>query len=229
MNNQLGRLKTVCMLFILCCGKLYAQDSASACQVKMVNIMGSYAGECKNGFANGKGEAKGADRYMGLFKNGLPNGKGTYYYGDSLYYSGNFQDGLKEGKGEIHNLRSNTKDSLIAGFWSADEYRGKKYITYTFSNTAIFDQVNINPSSDGGNTIAISTSNNLILTNLIATDGNFLKQLNVFASPTKRTSTYEVDKFPARFEAIFSNGQACNIELYKQANWKIELLVYRLK
>jgi hypothetical protein len=126
MNYQLRRLKTVCMLFILCCGKLYAQDSASACQVKMVNIMGSYAGECKNSLANGKGEAKGADRYVGVFKNGLPNGKGTYYYGDNLYYSGNFQDGLKEGKGEIHNLGSNTKDSLIAGFWSADEYRGKK-------------------------------------------------------------------------------------------------------
>lgn len=227
MNYKLRLIKNLAAIVVLSCGKLYAQDSAKPCQVKMVNIMGSYSGDCKNGYANGKGEAKGADRYIGLFKNGLPNGKGTYYYGDSLYYTGNFQDGVKEGKGEIHDLRNGTADSLIKGYWSADEYRGKKYITYNFTNTSLFDQVTINPSSESGNTVTISTSSYLTL-NLISTDGNFIKLLNTFTSPTKRTTTYEIDKFPARLEAVFSGGQACNIELYKQANWKIELLVYRL-
>jgi hypothetical protein len=128
----------------------------------------------------------------------------------------------------MHDLKNGTSDSLIKGYWSGDEYRGKKYITYNIVNGAIFDQITINPSSESGKTLTIITSSNLTLTGLIATDGNFIRRLNAFANPAKRTTTYELDKFPARLQATFSNGQTCDIELYKQANWKIELLNFRL-
>ena len=133
----------IAAIIIMSSINLYAQDSSKLCQVEMDNLIGTYSGECKNGYANGKGEAKGIDRYAGLFRNGLPNGIGTYYYSDKIYYTGNFQDGVKEGKGEIHYVRNGMFDSLIKGFWSADEYRGKKYITYSFTNNSSFDRVSI--------------------------------------------------------------------------------------
>ena len=54
---------------------LYSQDSTKTCKVELKNLTGFYQGECKNGFAHGKGEAKGEHRYVGMFKYGLPNGK----------------------------------------------------------------------------------------------------------------------------------------------------------
>lgn len=216
-------------IIVLNLSNLYAQDSIKLCRVEMKSLIGTYSGECRNGYANGKGEAKGLDRYEGLFKNGLPNGKGIYYYNDSIYYSGNFQDGVKEGKGEIHYLRKGMSDSLLKGYWSADEYRGKKYITYSFTNNSLFDRVEINPSDNSGNILTISISGELILSELIATDGNFIRKLNTFASLNKHTVTYELSKFPIRLQAIFSNGQICNLELYKQANWKAEFFTYHLQ
>ena len=50
---------------------IFAQNP---CKVLMKEISGSYSGECKKGLADGKGEAKGVDRYIGAFKKGLPDG-----------------------------------------------------------------------------------------------------------------------------------------------------------
>jgi len=226
-NFQL--VKNVLAVIILSCSKMYAQDSAAVCKVKMENIAGTYSGECRNGYANGKGEAKGIHHYLGLFKNGLPNGKGIYYYNDSLFYSGNFQDGIKEGKGETHDLRNPGPDSLIKGYWSGGEYRGKTYKTYLFNNNVLFDLVSINASDASGNTLTITTSTILTLTGLISTDGTNIKRLNGFSSPAKISTTYELEKFPVRLQATFANGQTCDLELFKQANWKAELLVYHLQ
>src|SRR5687767_10802455 len=112
--------------------KVQAQDSTKSCRVLIKGLEGTYNGECKDGIANGKGEAKGMQSYTGIFKNGKPNGLGTYVYSDIVYYKGNFQDGLREGKGELHYLLQGKPDSVINGYWSADEYRGKKYTTYTY-------------------------------------------------------------------------------------------------
>jgi hypothetical protein len=101
------------VFFLLQCSSLYAQDSSNTCKVELAMLTGSYKGDCKNGYANGKGEALGTHRYAGLFKNGLPHGKGTYYYTDGSYYTGSFQNGIKEGKGEMHYLRNTLSDSLI--------------------------------------------------------------------------------------------------------------------
>ena len=59
---------------------IYAQQGdSSSCKVTPQELTGIYTGDCKNGLANGKGEAKGAYHYIGSFKDGMPNGTGIYY------------------------------------------------------------------------------------------------------------------------------------------------------
>ena len=149
------------LLIIMLTGQqvLLAQKD-SACKVNWTSLTGTYTGDCKDGLASGRGAARGIHSYTGAFKNGLPNGTGTYSFSDSLYFKGNFQDGLKEGKGEMHYQRTGKADSVVSGYWSADEFRGPKYITYNFSTTDNFDLIEITPSVGGGNTITIDISTN---------------------------------------------------------------------
>jgi hypothetical protein len=217
---------------------LYSQESSKQCKVEINSLVGTYTGECKSGFANGKGEAKGIHRYAGIFKFGLPNGKGTYYYNDTVYYAGMFQEGLKEGKGEIHYQRDGL-DSVIKGYWSADVYRGKSYKTYNITEMPSFDRIEIVPSEESGNTLGIEISTTsgtskdqysgsgyvLTVTDVIAKDGSFIKKLETAESPFKFSTTYELTKFPVRLQGVFSNGRKFNLELYKKAKWRIQIFV----
>ncbi len=222
---------------------LYAQDSTQSCKVDFPTLAGRYTGECKKGLANGKGEARGIHHYIGSFKNGLPDGKGVYYYSDSIYYSGNFLEGKKEGKGETHYLRNGMPDSLIKGYWSADEYRGNQYTTYAFDGAAMFDTYEISPTPQSGNTVTIEISTTtgspdgtkgsinsgpgyvLTLTSLISTNGNFIKKLSETATTSRFIVTYELSQFPARLFAMLSNGRSFTLELYKSATWRVRLYV----
>jgi hypothetical protein len=219
-------------------------QGSEPCKVEVENLTGKYAGECKNGYANGNGEAQGLHRYTGSFRNGLPNGKGVYYYSDSVYHSGSFQDGIKEGKGETHYLRSGMTDSVIRGYWSADEYRGKSYQTYMFSGEGQFDLTEISPSAETGNTITIeisttsgapdgtpkSTSGSdfvLTVTELATSDENTVKQVQTYSTASKFSATYQISSFPIKLQATLSNGRTFDLELYKAANWKARLYMNR--
>ncbi|GAB1394994.1 hypothetical protein MASR1M60_31580 [Rhodocyclaceae bacterium] len=57
--------------------------SQTPCKVADQDIAASYKGGCKDGLADGKGEARGRDSYVGEFKAGLPHGQGTYVWADS--------------------------------------------------------------------------------------------------------------------------------------------------
>ena len=64
------------LLSVLLCAMRFcsmAQDSSSPCQVLVFNLGEKYVGECKNGYADGAGEARGKHHYIGNFKNGMPN------------------------------------------------------------------------------------------------------------------------------------------------------------
>ncbi len=218
-----------------------AQDSSQPCKVGDGNLVGKYIGECKNGYANGKGEATGIHHYIGTFKYGLPNGTGIYYYSDSVYYSGNFQDGIKEGKGEFHYSRKGLPDSLVKGYWSADVFRGKQYVTNKISGTQYFDNVEINASKEIGHilTIEITTTSGspngarasaggspgfgLTLSDLISTNGGLITKTSSFASSEKSTVTYNISNFPAQLFATLSNGETFNLELYKAAYYTVRL------
>lgn len=239
-------MKNICLSLFICCvlnnNNVYAQDET--CKVLSADLKSFYKGECKNGLANGEGEAKGIiNHYTGTFKNGKPNGKGTCYYGDSIFYSGNFQDGIKEGKGELHYLQTGQPDSVIKGYWSGDEFRGKKYTTYNLSGSIPFARMEINPSSQSGNSISfeISTTTGsptgsftgsgaggsgyiLTLVELTAYPENaVLPFFTRIEDARKSIYTFKLMNFPTTLRARFSTGDNFELELYKAADWKVRI------
>lgn len=65
------------------------------------SLKGSYHGDCDEGtdLAEGHGEARGADRYVGEFIKGRPSGKGTYTWKNGAQLDGMFVDGRAQGRG----------------------------------------------------------------------------------------------------------------------------------
>ncbi len=102
-------------------------SAQSDCQVLLQEISETYTGKCKKGLAHGSGKATGVDLYEGRFKKGLPSGKGTYIWANGDVYEGEWQNGKRDGFGILH-LKSAGKDSLIAGMWDKDVYKGPKPI-----------------------------------------------------------------------------------------------------
>ena len=159
------------------------------------------------------GKATPKELNIGNFKDGFPNGNGIYYYNDTMYHSGDFQDGLKEGKGETHYLHKGMPDSVIKGYWSGDVFRGKKYVTYSFSTTGLFDLTEITPSNHSGSTVAIKlgttsgTPNGagsgvvLSLVSLVSPNGCILKMRSKMESSFKSYVTVELVSSHANYLA----------------------------
>ncbi|MEP6748163.1 MAG: hypothetical protein ABJB86_10595 [Bacteroidota bacterium] len=221
---------------------LTAQDSTASCRVVALNLLSSYKGACKNGLANGQGDAVGIHHYTGNFRDGIPNGYGTYYYDDSTYYMGYFQDGVKEGKGEAHYLHKGRSDSAIKGYWSGNEFRGKKYITYDFDGGSKFDRYDINATPDWGHTISFeiytTTGSPLGIPNDLHDAGYVLRVDDITAASnaiirllskvdtfTRSYSTYDLNTFPIILYVHLSNGESFKLHLYKNAKWTVRLYV----
>jgi hypothetical protein len=206
----------------------------------MESIAGVYSGECKKGLAHGKGESKGVFKYVGNFRYGLPNGKGILYTGDH-YFDGNFQDGLKEGKGEMHFTKPDKSDSIIKGYWSGNEFRGKSYKTYQTDAVSKFDRVEIASSTESGHKITIEVSTTTIgvssdqlnqprstiaLSDLISLKlPSLLKLVSTSASPLKSTWVFEISEFPTTLRGILTNGQDFKLELYKAVDWSLKIFI----
>lgn len=221
-------------------GHIYAQDAP--CRVEIPGLQGKYSGGCKDGYAEGKGEATGTEHYTGTFKKGKPNGKGTYHYIDSSYFTGNFQDGIKEGKGEMHYRSAVTGDSVVKGYWSGDVFRGSRYTTYTFTSNQVFESMDISPMGENDNmvtfeignitgspngtmihSLTLSSGPVLSLTDLISLEGEFIRKVTSNVTGRISSYTYEVKKFPAKLMGTFSNGRTFELELYKAARWRVAL------
>jgi hypothetical protein len=117
------RLKVIIpgfFVFFFISSMISAQDD---CKVLKVEISASYLGECKQGLANGLGEAKGEDYYKGEFSKGYPDGKGTYIWKNGAVYKGDWKRGLRDGKGE-YSVKVNGKDSILVGKWFEDKFIG---------------------------------------------------------------------------------------------------------
>lgn len=97
--------------------ELYSQEP---CKVLIPEIAKKYVGQCKKGFAHGKGVAEGKDKYEGSFKKGLPSGVGKYTWSSGeIIYDGNWKEGKKEGKGKLY-YKINGVDSVKYGIWKKD-------------------------------------------------------------------------------------------------------------
>jgi hypothetical protein len=231
------------LIILLKAGPIHAQDSTATCTVRVFNLGVSYKGECKNGLADGQGEATGIHRYKGAFKNGMPNGYGTYYYNDSTWYAGYFLDCLKEGKGEEHFSHKGKPDSTIKGYWSGNEFRGKKYITYDFDGATKFDRSEIIATPETGHTISfeISTASGspngapfdlygnpgyvLKLTDLNVGNNTIIRWLSETVTATRSVVTYDINAFPVILYGTLSNGDSFKLHLYKNAKWMVRFFV----
>lgn len=117
------KLKVYFVISVLFFTKNYSQDNDENCKVLLPSISQEYKGKCLNGLANGKGEAKGEDGFVGYFKDGFPNGKGKYIFQNGSTFEGNWNMGKKEGEGKYTFLISGKK-MVQKGFWLNDEYFG---------------------------------------------------------------------------------------------------------
>jgi hypothetical protein len=240
MKNPIAILLSVIMFHS---GAVTAQDSTQVCKVLTPTLNIRYTGECKDGVANGQGEAFGRHRYKGTFKYGKPNGAGVYYYDDSTYHAGFFQDGQMEGKGETHYLHNGKTDSTVKGFWSGNVYRGKDYKTYDFNGASMFDRYEIKATPQSGRTISFeiyTTSGSptgvpsdfqgqpgyvLRLEDIVAGDGAIIRKLSTVETPTRFHVTYDIDTFPVKLYVTMSNGNNFTLNLYKAATWTVRLYV----
>lgn len=100
----------------------YSQES---CKVLVPSLAGKYTGDCRDGLANGRGEATGEDFYTGDFVKGLPDGKGKYIWKSGATYEGEWKKGLRNGNG-IYVSKAEGKDTVLNGIWKEDRFVGAK-------------------------------------------------------------------------------------------------------
>jgi hypothetical protein len=84
---------------ILLCSLAIGAHAQDACKVHDPELQSSYSGGCKDGLAEGHGEARGTAHYRGEFRAGRKHGKGvkTWLSGDR--YEGDFVSDRREGSG----------------------------------------------------------------------------------------------------------------------------------
>lgn len=89
----------------------------------------TYTGECKNGYADGKGVSTWSDgrRYQGDFKNGRKDGKGIDTWSDGSRYEGDFKNGLQDGKG----VEIRSEGIRYEGDFKNNRLNGKGVKTYS--------------------------------------------------------------------------------------------------
>jgi hypothetical protein len=89
-------------LLLLCLFAIVGAASAQQpqqCVVIDPELQRSYTGGCKDGYAEGAGEARGLASYSGEFRAGRKHGKGVKTWPSGDRYEGYFVDDRKEGTG----------------------------------------------------------------------------------------------------------------------------------
>jgi hypothetical protein len=95
---RLRAVELICFAVLV----MTATPAVAHCRVVgNVYLRGDYQGDCDEDteLAQGQGEARGADSYVGLFVKGKPDGKGTYTWENGARLEGNFKDGKADGIG----------------------------------------------------------------------------------------------------------------------------------
>lgn len=194
-------------------------SAQKTCQVLLPEIDSIYKGKCKKGYAHGKGEAIGVDKYSGKFVQGLPSGKGTYTWANGDQYKGSWRTGKRDGEG-ILVLKLEERDSIIDGVWEENIYVGPKPIApkiiskvsidrYTIrKNGAIQDRVLINFMQNG-------TRNTTITNFSISSSSGVETNLG-------HSIGYEYIDFPVKIRIIYMTMNKLRSEEY-QAIFEFEI------
>ncbi len=93
------QLKGVAALLFLAAVALPGFALAAECRVLDPELVGTYQGGCKDGLAEGYGEAQGAALYRGEFHAGRKHGRGVKTWPNGDRYEGRFAEDRKEGVG----------------------------------------------------------------------------------------------------------------------------------
>lgn len=91
-------------------------QTVEKCNVHDPELQGSYAGGCKDGLAQGYGEAIGTAHYKGEFKAGRKHGRGLKTWPSGDRYDGDFANDSKDGNGAYTWGRSSA--------WVGEKYTG---------------------------------------------------------------------------------------------------------
>ncbi len=100
-------------------------SAQTACRVLDPELVGFYQGGCKNGLAEGYGEAKGSAEYRGDFHAGRKQGKGVKTWPSGDRYEGEFVEDRKEGSGKYTwSPRGPSAGESYSGAWQNDLRQG---------------------------------------------------------------------------------------------------------
>lgn len=219
---------------------LFLANAQENCKVLLADISGTYSGDCVNGKANGKGESKGKDTYIGEFKNGLPDGKGSYLYSNGDFYNGEWEKGKKEGAGSFSYKRPDKTDSLVVGYWKKDKFFGKyKFQSIVHNSTNQFTSIEIKKSSGNSqNSIVVNLSNTTAggatlsaavplkptISDILVSKGFIQSTQDLNKGPKTSSKVLMNVTFPFRAK-IFSGNQVMDIEISEAGQWTIEAVL----
>ncbi len=222
------------LLFFICIFMLNnAYTQKADCKVLLDSLKGSYAGECKNGKANGTGKAIGVNTYEGEFKNGLPEGKGKYTWSSGNFYYGAWKNGKKDGKGEMHEF-DNGNATLVKGYWKKDIYKGEYENPYVITNvTSEIGRVLVTKMSTDESTITItveglktatSFSSSTFQTSTVMTSHQVTRGIYISKSSNANTNreitVFRGIEFP--FRCTFNFGSSMiEIEFFEHGAWDV--------
>ena len=97
----------------------------TACRVLDPELAGIYQGGCKDGLAEGYGEAKGSAEYRGDFHAGRKHGKGVKTWPSGDRYEGDFVEDRKEGVGKYTwSARGPSAGESYSGAYVNDQRHG---------------------------------------------------------------------------------------------------------
>lgn len=196
-------------------GSIYAQTT---CKVLLPRIGDSYTGECKQGLADGAGEAFGVDQYKGEFRKGLPEGIGTYIWQTGDKYEGSWKRGLRDGDGTF-TFQYMGRDSVLAGAWKADKFIGKKDLpAYVIQYRSNIGRVSVLKMGDHLNYVRIKFSSGRDEGSMYNVSALTLQGSSGTESLTGNFNGFESVSFPFEGKARFTvpsqfNTASLNCEL----------------
>lgn len=215
-------MKNIIILFF---AFVVIQSFGQKCKVKIEELNVKYEGDCKKGFAHGKGKAWGVeDFYKGAFRKGLPYGQGVYTWKNGNVYTGTFKKGKMYGKGTLVIQHASKEHEIKNGYFKNNQYLGLYIKPYKVISKQGIRRMSFNKRNVGAQNqvkIKIYKNGTLIYPRLEITDANNTRvenQNGIVLSeaifPLKKVQiSFNVDSFSCR----------TTFEIYEKGSWEVEI------